>query len=196
MLNGDAHHAYGRDGELRIGRCRILKDQNASENNRTAVVDHPFSAMPHHHTNGHSNSAGQIRLLYVGEDLALIGFLREILPKPLYQVVTCPDRGSAEMFIGSDIRYQLFIFDHEMRHRAAFDLTRLVRSLRHRERLPAIVVGREVGSSLVEFTRASGGDEYVEKGEGFSAVRKVIKQFTLISSENVSGTASHADAGS
>ena len=26
MLNGDAHHAYGRDGELRIGRCRIFKD--------------------------------------------------------------------------------------------------------------------------------------------------------------------------
>jgi hypothetical protein len=23
MLNGDAHHEKGRDGELRIGRCRI-----------------------------------------------------------------------------------------------------------------------------------------------------------------------------
>jgi hypothetical protein len=36
MLNGDAHHSKRRDGELRIGRCRVLKDQNAPENNRTA----------------------------------------------------------------------------------------------------------------------------------------------------------------
>lgn len=195
MLNGDAHHSNRRDGELRIDRCRVLKDQNDSKNSRTALVDHPFSAMPHLHTNGHSVSAGQIRMLYVGDDLALIRFLRGVFREPEYHVVSCPDRGSAEMFIKSEIRYQLFIFDHEMRHRAAFDLTRLVRSLYHRERLPAIVVGREVGSSLIEFTRASGGDEYVEKFEGFSAVRKVIEQFILSSSENVSGTASRRDAG-
>ena len=152
--------------------------------------------MPHHHTNGDSVLARQIRLLYVGEDLALIRFLREAFHGPEYHVITCPDRGSAEMFIRSEIRYQLFIFDHEMRHRAAFDLTRLVRSLRHRERLPAIVVGTELGSSLIEFTRASGGDEYVEKCENFSAVRKVIERFILSSSENVSGTASPADKGS
>ena len=133
--------------------------------------------MPHLPTNGHSNSVGQIRLLYVGEDLALIRLLREILPKPLYHVVTCPDRSSAEMFIKSDIRYHLFVFDHEMRHRAAFDLTRLVRTLKHRARLPAIVVGREAGSNLIEFTRASGGDEYVQKDDSFSAIQKVIEQF-------------------
>ena len=101
--------------------------------------------MPHLPTNGHNHSIGQIRLLYVGEDLALIRLLREILPKPLYHVVTCPDRSSAEMFIKSDIRYQLFVFDHEMRHRAAFDLTRLVRSLKHRERLPGNRRGKGSG---------------------------------------------------
>lgn len=152
--------------------------------------------MPYLPTNGHSSSVGQIRLLYVGEDLALIRLLREILPKPLYHVVTCPDRSSAEMFIKSDIRYHLFIFDYEMRHRAAFDLIRLVRLLNHRERLPAIVVGSELESSLIEFTLASGGNEYVEKGKSFSNIRRVIKQFLLSSSENVSGTASYADAGS
>ena len=133
--------------------------------------------MPHLHTNGQPGSETQIRVLYVGEDLALTRLLREILPKPLYHVVTCPDRGSAEMFIKSDIRYQLFVFDHEMRHRAAFDLTRLVRLLKHRKRLPAIVVGREAGSKLIEFTRASGGDEYVQKDDSFSAIQKVIEQF-------------------
>src|SRR6266480_7912528 len=153
--------------------------------------------MPHHHTNGHSDSASQIRLLYVGEDLALIRFLRTAFQGPDYHVVSCPDRDSAERFIKSNIRYHLFIFDHEMRHRAAFDLAQLVRSLKHREGLPAIIVGREVESSLNEFTRASGGNEYVQKAESFSAIHNAIKRLLLSSTEsavNASGTASYKDS--
>jgi DNA-binding response OmpR family regulator len=155
--------------------------------------------MPHHHTNGHSDSVSQIRLLYVGEDLALILFLRTAFHGPDYHVVSCPDRDSAERFIKSNIRYHLFIFDHEMRHRAAFDLARLVRSLKHREGLPAIIVGTEVESSLNEFTRASGGNEYVQKAESFSAIHSAIKRLLLSSTQsvmNVSGTASCPDLGS
>jgi DNA-binding response OmpR family regulator len=154
--------------------------------------------MPHHHTNGNSGSASQIRLLYVGQELALIRFLRKAFHGPEYHVVSCPDRDSAERFIKSDIRYHLFIFDHEMRHRAAFDLARLVRSLKHREALPALIIGREVESSLNEFTRASGGDEYVQKGESFSAIHSAIKRLLLSSTRsiNVSGTASCPDLGS
>ena len=155
--------------------------------------------MPHHHTNGHSDSAGQIRLLYVGQELALIRFLRTAFHGPDYHVVSCPDRDSAERFIKSDIRYHLFIFDHEMRHRAAFDLARLVRSLTHREGLPAIIVGTGVESSLNEFTRASGGNEYIQKAESFSAIHSAIKRLLLSSTESavdVSGTASCPDLGS
>src|SRR5436189_4613158 len=155
--------------------------------------------MPHHHTNGHSDSASQIRLLYVGEDLALIRFLRTAFHGPEYHVVSCPDRDSAERFIKSDIRYRLFVFDHEMRHRAAFDLVRLVRSLKHREALPALIVGGEAESSLNEFTRASGGNEYVQKAESFSEIHSAIKRLLLSSTEsaiNVSGTASCPDKGS
>jgi len=155
--------------------------------------------MPHHHTNGHSDLASETRLLYVGEDLALIRFLRTAFHGPDYHVVSCPDRDSAERFIKSDIRYHLFIFDHEMRHRAAFDLARLVRSMKHREGLPAMIVGGEVESSLDEFTRASGGDEYVQKSDNFSAIQKTIKRLLLSSTEsaiNTSGTASCPDSGS
>ena len=155
--------------------------------------------MPHHHTNGNSGSTSQIRLLYVGEDLGLIRFLRATFQKPEYHVVSSPERDSAERFIKSDIRYHLFIFDHEMRHRAAFDLARLVRSLKHREGPPVLIVGGEVESSLNEFTRASGGDEYIQKGESFSAIHKAIKRLLLSSTEsaiNVSGTASCPDTGS
>ena len=152
--------------------------------------------MPHHHTNGHSDSASQIRLLYVGDDLDLIRFLRAAFHKPDYHVVSCPDRDSAERFIKSDIRYHIFIFDHEMRHRAAFDLARLVRSLKHREGLPAIIVGAEAENSLNEFTRASGGNEYVQKAKSFSAIHSAIKRLLQSPTEsaiNVSGTASCPD---
>ena len=155
--------------------------------------------MPHHQTNGHSDSASQIRLLYVGEDLAVIRFLRTAFHGPEYHVVSCPDRDSAERFIKSEIQYHLFILDHEMRHRAAFDLARLVRSLKHREALPALIVGGEVESSLNEFTRASGGDEYVQKAKSFLAIHSAIKRLLLSSTEsavNVSGTASCPDLGS
>jgi DNA-binding response OmpR family regulator len=155
--------------------------------------------MSPHDTNGNSGSPSQIRLLYVGEDLALIRFLRTAFQKPKYLVVSCPDLDSAERFIKSDIRYHLFVFDHEMRHRAAFDLAQLVRSLKHREGLPAMIVGGEVESSLDEFTRASGGNEYVQKAESFSAIHSTIKRLLLRSTQsaiNVSGTASCPDSGS
>src|SRR5438105_13873358 len=112
--------------------------------------------MSHYHTNGHSGSAAPIRLLYVGEDLGLIRFLRAAFHKPEYHVVSCPDRDSAERFIKSDIRYHLFIFDHEMRHRAAFDLARLVRSLKHREGLAELIICWEDEGRLQEFIRHSG----------------------------------------
>ena len=75
--------------------------------------------MPHQSTNGNSGAPRQIRLLYVGGDVGLIRSLRQTLPEPQYHIVLCPDRGSAEMFIKSEIPYQLVIFDHEMRDRAA-----------------------------------------------------------------------------
>jgi hypothetical protein len=36
--------------------------------------------------------------------------------------VSCPDRDSAIRFIKSDVRYDTFLFDLEMRDRAAFEL--------------------------------------------------------------------------
>jgi PleD family two-component response regulator len=103
------------------------------------------------------------------------------------------------MFIKSQIQYQLFIFDHEMRDRAAFDLALLLRSLDHRQNAPAIVIGAEADSSLQEFTCASGGNAYVLKADHFLAVHRVIKRLlkdSVSESRNGSGTASRPDAGS
>jgi len=156
--------------------------------------------MPHRSQPSYPGSEPQCRLLYVGSDLSVLKFLRSTFGKPTYHVVSCPDRLSAEMFMKSQIPYQLFIFDHEMRDPAAFDLARLLRSLDHRQDVPAIVIGAEVESALQEFTRASGGNDYVPKANHFSAVHKVVKRllkdFVSESARNGSGTASRPDTGS
>jgi len=113
--------------------------------------------MPHCSPPSHRFSEAECRLLYVGSDLGLLKSLRTTFCEPKYHIVSCPDRLSAEMFIKSQIQYQLFIFDHGMRDRAAFDLALLLRSLDHRQNLPAIVVSAEVESALQEFTRAPAG---------------------------------------
>ncbi len=63
-----------------------------------------------------------------------------------------------------------------------------------------MVVGGELESSLNEFRRASSGDEYVQKGESFSAIHKIISRLLvdskLESAMNESGTASRPDTGS
>jgi len=131
--------------------------------------------------------------------MCLLKSLRATFDQAKYHVVSCPDRSSAEMFIKSQIQYQLFIFDHDMRDRAAFDLARLLRSLGHRQHLPAIVIGAEVGSALQEFTCASGGNDYVPKVNHFSAVHEVLKRLlkdcVSESARNGSGTASRSDIG-
>src|SRR5713226_3143100 len=156
--------------------------------------------MPHRSQQDYPFSETQCRLLYVGSDLGLLKSLKATFGGPKYHIVSCPDRLSAEMFIKSQIQYQLFIFDHEMRDRAAFDLARLLRSLDHRQDVPAIVIGAEVESALQEFTRASGGNDYVVKADHFSAVHSVVKRLlkdsVSKSARSESGTASRPDIGS
>ena len=104
------------------------------------------------------------------------------------------------MFIKSEIQYDLFIFDHEMRDRAAFDLARLIRSLPHREHSAVVIVGTEREDSLADFTTSAGGDAYLQKVDSFSEIHKAISRYLAeaISSSigTPSGTASRRDAGS
>lgn len=156
--------------------------------------------MPHVSSNSRLWSVRQFRLLYVGSDVPLMSSLRQLLPKPRYHLVTCPDRDSAERFIKSEIQYDLFILDHEMRDRAAFDLAQLIRSLPHRQHLTVIIVGAESENSLADFTKAAGGNAYVEKADMFSEIHKAIGRYlaeaVYSSTGKKSGTASRPDAGS
>lgn len=72
-----------------------------------------------------------------------------------------------------------------------------MRSLDHSESTAAIVVGVEEEDALREFTRASGGNDYVTKSDHFSGVqemvRRMLKNLAYDSARYESGTASRPD---
>jgi DNA-binding response OmpR family regulator len=72
------------------------------------------------------------RILYVGEDLALLASLKDTLKDD--QVVRSPGL-TARTLIESQIGYSLLLFDNELSELASF-----ARSLQHRKHTPVILL--------------------------------------------------------
>ena len=81
------------------------------------------------------------RLLYLGNDLKFIAALRQVLAEPVYLLVTCSDRESALLFLKSDIPYEVLLVDFEWRKKDGIEVARLARMLRHRKRMPIVLLG-------------------------------------------------------
>ena len=120
----------------------------------------------------------KFRLLYLGSDLALISALRKDLTEPDYRLVACSDRGSAIMFLQSEIPYDLLLIDLEWRGREGLKLARLTRSLPRREGMPIVLVGVELSKHTMKLASRAGINKCVMKTADMSAVSKVIRQLT------------------
>jgi CheY-like chemotaxis protein len=120
----------------------------------------------------------KFRVLYLGSDLALMAAVRQILTQPDYQVVTCSDRESAVLFLKSKIPYDLLLIDLEWRGKDGLKLARLAHSLRHRKRMPKILVSSSnaLSSDLKALARNAGVNEWVRKSPGsiIEAIRRLI----------------------
>ena len=82
----------------------------------------------------------KFRLLYLGNDLELISALKKALSERDNVLVSCSDRESAIMFLKSDIPYQLLLIGFEWRKREGLKLASLARLLKHRKRMPTVLV--------------------------------------------------------
>ena len=103
----------------------------------------------------------RFRLLYVGGDLDFLRALRKVLTEPEYHIVSCPHVGSAIDFLNGNPRYDLLIFELELR---GLELAKLARSLSHREHLPIIMVATsKFASGFGKLSRNSRVDEWVSK---------------------------------
>ena len=87
-----------------------------------------------------SSTEPKFRLLYLGNDLKLIAALRQALAEPVYQLVTCADRESAMLFLKSDIPYEVLLVDFDWRKKDGVEIVRLARKLRHRKRMPIVLL--------------------------------------------------------
>lgn len=79
----------------------------------------------------------RFRLLYVGGDIELLRALRKVLTEPDYHIVSCPHVGSAILFLQGNPRYDLLMFEHELR---GLELTKKAQSLPKRKHVPVVMV--------------------------------------------------------
>jgi hypothetical protein len=75
------------------------------------------------------------RILYIGVDYGLPALLGDAL-KCL--VVRCPDETQYRLFLTSDLKYSLLLFDGDLPNAA--EPEKFVRSLKHRERTPIVAL--------------------------------------------------------
>ena len=104
------------------------------------------------------------RLLYVGSDQQWLAALRKVLREPEHHIVSCPDRGSAVLFLKGDARYHLLLFELELSGTTGLELASLARSLPHREHLPILIVaGEQITDRLDELARRAGASACLTK---------------------------------
>jgi CheY-like chemotaxis protein len=123
------------------------------------------------------STESKFRLLYLGTDLELIAAVRQVLTEPVYRLVACSDRETAILFLKSEIPYRLLLIDLEWRGKEGLKLARLAHSLRHRKRMPIILVAAtELSSDLKASARKAGVSECVTKTPDVSMVSQAIRR--------------------
>jgi DNA-binding response OmpR family regulator len=129
--------------------------------------------------------ASKFRLLYLGNDLEFIAALRQVLSEPDYRLVACSDREGAELFLKSDIHYDLMLIDFDWRGREALDLARLAQSLTHRIDMPIVMVAAtKLNSSMKTLARKSGVTKCVTKTPDVGVVSESIRQLVESGPQN------------
>ena len=116
----------------------------------------------------------KFRLLYLGNDLEFIAALREVLSESDYRLVTCADRESAVLFLKSDIRYEVLLVDFEWRKKDGVEVARLARKLRHRKRMPIVLVGAKLTRHTRAVAAKAGVQECVLKTQDVGEVIKRV----------------------
>ena len=118
----------------------------------------------------------ECRLLYLGNDLKLIATLRQVLTEPAYRLVTCSDRESAVLFLKSDIPYEVLLIDLEWRGKNGLEVARLARKLRHRKRMPIVLLaGAKLNRRRQTVAAEAGVTTWMLKTEKIGeAIRRVM----------------------
>jgi response regulator RpfG family c-di-GMP phosphodiesterase len=120
--------------------------------------------LPHDYPPIVDSKTARFRLLYVGDDIEMLGALRKILTMPDYHIVSCPHVGSAILLLEGDPRYDLLMFESELRATTGVKLARQARSIPHRSHLPMVMITTtELVRHPGKLGRKSGVNHWVSK---------------------------------
>ena len=124
------------------------------------------------------STESKFRLLYLGSDLQMLTAVRKVLTEPDYRLVACADGESAILFLRSEIPYQLLLIDLEWRGMKGLEVARLAHSLRHRKRMPIILVAAatKLSRELKATAREAGVSECVTKTADAGVVSQTIRR--------------------
>jgi DNA-binding response OmpR family regulator len=129
-------------------------------------------------TAGPRATQSKFRLLYFGADLELIAAVRQVLTRPGYRLVTCSNYENAILFLGSEIPYDLLLIDFEWRRKEGLKLARRARSLRHRKRMPIVLVAATEPNSDAKIMaqKARVPEMMMKTGDIGEAIAKIVPQ--------------------
>jgi CheY-like chemotaxis protein len=116
--------------------------------------------------------------LYLGNDLDFIAALRRALAEAAYQLVSCAHREHAIMFLKSEIRYDLLLIDLEWQGTEGLELARHTHSLRHRKRMPIVLVAASGLNSHLKTLAGRAGVKMCVTKTPVEAVIGAIRQMT------------------
>jgi DNA-binding response OmpR family regulator len=117
----------------------------------------------------------KFRLLYVSSDLETLASLRAVLTSAQVHIIACSDRGSAILFLKSGIPYHLMLIDLEWRGTEGLKLARLARSLRHRRRMPTLLLSATaLNAPTSQLARKAGINKCVEKTQDMTEAVEAI----------------------
>ena len=97
--------------------------------------------------------------------------MQQVLTKPDYQLVTSSNYDDTVLFLKSGIPYDLLLIDFEWLRQEGLKLARRARSIRHRRRMPIVLVAAtEPDSETKLLARKAGVTEWVLKTEDIGEV--------------------------
>lgn len=123
------------------------------------------------------STESKFRLLYLGNDLDLIAASRKALAEAEYGLVACSDWGSATLFLKSEIQYNALLIDFDWSGGKGVELAGLARSLRHRKRIPIILVAAKSTDILKRVASEAGIKHCVIKTGDAKNLSDVVIRF-------------------
>ena len=88
-------------------------------------------------------------ILYVGRDITLLLFLRDVLKKTDDTIVRCPSGRESYCLIESDIKYSLLLFDDELSDMTGLALAHFTSEQAHRKATPVVILSADKARGMV-----------------------------------------------